>query len=120
MVEKFGVGQPVPRFEDPRLLTGGGRYMDDNQLPNETRAYILRSPYAHAKILSMDLTAAKAAPGVVEILTGQDYIDDGHGALKCSPVQKQRDGSRMFEPDNPPLVDNASQNGWRLRCLDYR
>ena len=106
MVEKFGVGQPVPRFEDPRLLTGGGRYMDDNQMPNETRAYILRSPYAHAKILSMDLTAAKAAPGVVEILTGQDYINDGHGALKCSPVQKQRDGSRMFEPDNPPLVDN--------------
>ena len=105
MVEKFGVGQPVPRYEDPRLLTGGGRYMDDNQLPNETRAYILRSPYAHAKILSMDLSAARAAPGVIEILTGQDYIDDGHGELKCTPVQKQRDGSRMFEPENPPLVD---------------
>ena len=65
--------------------------MDDNQLPNETRAYILRSPYAHAKILSMDLSAAKGAPGVIEILTGQDYIDDGHGELKCTPVQKQRD-----------------------------
>ncbi len=104
MVEKFGVGQPVPRYEDPRLLTGGGRYMDDNQLPNETRAYILRSPYAHAKINSMDISTAKQAPGVVEVLIGQDYIDDGHGELKCSPVQKQRDGSRMFEPDNPPLV----------------
>ena len=85
MVEKFGVGQPVPRYEDPRLLTGGGRYMDDNQLPNETRAYILRSPYAHAKILSMDLSAARAAPGVIEILTGQDYIDDGYESSSVPP-----------------------------------
>jgi len=79
MVEKFGIGQPVPRTEDPRLLTGGGRYMDDNTLPRETRAFILRSPFAHAKIRSMDVSAAKAAPGVIEVLTGQDYVDDGYG-----------------------------------------
>ena len=106
MVEKFGIGQPVPRFEDPRLLTGGGKYMDDNQMPNETRAYILRSPYANAKILSMNISSAKSSPGVIEILTGQDYVADGHGPLLCTPVQKQRDGSRMFEPENPPLVIN--------------
>ena len=81
MVQKFGIGQPVPRTEDPRLLTCRGRYMDDNVLPRETRAYILRSPHAHARILSMDVSAAKDAPGVIEILTGQDYVDDGYGSL---------------------------------------
>ena len=106
MVQKFGIGQPVPRFEDPRLLTGGGRYTDDNKLTNETHAYILRSPYAHAKILSIDVTAAKKLPGVIEILTGQDYVDDGYGKLECTPKQKRRDGSSMFEPENPVLVLN--------------
>ena len=104
MAQKFGIGQPVPRTEDPRLLTGRGRYMDDNTLPRETRAYILRSPHAHAKILSMDVSAAKATPGVIDILIGQDYVDDGHGILECTPKQKRRDGSPMFEPDNRVLV----------------
>ena len=104
MVQKFGIGQPVPRTEDPRLLTGRGRYMDDNALPRETRAYILRSPHAHAKILSLEISAAKAMPGVIEILLGQDYVDDGHGILECTPKQKRRDGSPMFEPTNHVLV----------------
>lgn len=104
MVQKFGIGQPVPRTEDPRLLTGRGRYMDDNVLARETRAYILRSPHAHAKILSMDTSAAKAAPGVIEILVGQDYVDDGYGILECTPKQKRRDGSPMYEPVNRVLV----------------
>ena len=104
MARKFGIGQPVPRTEDPRLLTGRGRYMDDNALSRETRAYILRSPHAHAKILAMDTSAAKAAPGVIDILVGQDYVDDGHGILECTPKQKRRDGSPMFEPDNRVLV----------------
>ena len=98
MVEKFGVGQPVPRFEDPRLLTGGGRYMDDNQMPNETRAYILRSPYAHAKILSMDLTAAKAAPGVVEILTGQDYAEAANDTGRALPIPSTGTGADALAP----------------------
>lgn len=106
MVQKFGIGQPVPRFEDPRLLTGGGRYTDDNKLTNETHAYILRSPYAHANILSIDVSAAKSLPGVIEVLTGQDYVDDGYGKLACTPKQKRRDGSPMFEPENPVLVLN--------------
>lgn len=104
MVEKFGIGQPVPRTEDPRLLTGGGRYMDDNTLPRETRAFILRSPFAHAKIRSMDVSAAKAAPGVIEVLTGQDYVDDGYGILQCTPKRKRRDGTPMYEPARRVLV----------------
>jgi carbon-monoxide dehydrogenase large subunit len=103
MVEKFGIGQPVPRTEDPRLLTGGGRYMDDNVLAGETRAYILRSPFAHAKINSIDTSAAKTSPGVLTVLTGADYVADGFGIPECSPKRKRRDGSPMFEPVNRPL-----------------
>ncbi len=104
MVQKFGIGQPVPRYEDPRLLTGGGRYMDDNTLPRQARAYILRSPFAHAKILSMEISAAINAPGVIDVLTGQDYVNDGFGILECTPKRKRRDGTPMFEPARRVLV----------------
>ena len=60
---KFAVGQPVPRTEDPRLLRGEGRFMDDEVLNRMAHAYILRSPHAHARILSLDTAQAKAAPG---------------------------------------------------------
>ena len=112
MVEKFGIGQPVPRTEDPRLLTGGGRYMDDNVLAGETRAYILRSPFAHARINSIDTSAAKTAPGVLTVLTGADYVADGFGIPECTPKRKRRDGSPMFEPVNRPLcVDEVRMVG---------
>ncbi|MHA1108225.1 MAG: xanthine dehydrogenase family protein molybdopterin-binding subunit [Alphaproteobacteria bacterium] len=103
-LEKFGIGQPVLRTEDPRLLTGGGNYFDDVTLPNQTRAYILRSPHAHAKINSIDIAAAKAAPGVIEVLTIDDYEADGCGIPQCQPKRKKRDGSPMYEPRNAPLV----------------
>ena len=70
---KFGMGQAVPRVEDPRLLRGGGRYTDDINLAGQARAYILRSPMAHARIESIDISAAKAAPGVLAVLTGADW-----------------------------------------------
>src|SRR5690606_10252890 len=73
MVEKFGIGQPVPRTEDPRLLTGGGNYLDDVTLPRQVRAFVLRSPFAAAHIRSIDTAAAKAAPGVLDVLTAEDY-----------------------------------------------
>ena len=90
-VEKFGVGQPVLRTEDPRLLTGGGNYFDDVVLPGQTRAYILRSPHAHARIDAIDTTAASAAPGVIEVLTAEDYEADGYGIPECLPKRKRRD-----------------------------
>ena len=58
---KFGIGQPVRRYEDVRLLTGRGHYQDDNVQPRQTWCIFVRSPYAHAKINSIDTTAAKAA-----------------------------------------------------------
>jgi carbon-monoxide dehydrogenase large subunit len=64
---KFGIGQAVPRTEDARLLTGRGRYTDDISLPGQTYAYVLRSPQAHAEIVSIDLEEARNAPGVLAI-----------------------------------------------------
>ena len=62
---KFGIGQPVRRFEDVRLVTGRGRYQDDITLPRQAYAVFLRSPHAHARILSVDPQAARSAPGVL-------------------------------------------------------
>lgn len=66
---KFGVGQSVKRTEDIRLVTGQGQFTDDFRFENETFAAFLRSPYAHATIKSIDVSAALAAPGVVAVLT---------------------------------------------------
>ncbi len=74
---KFGVGQPVPRVEDPRLLRGEGRYVDDFTLPGQAHACILRSPHAHAGVGRVDTAAASAAPGVVLVMTGADVAADG-------------------------------------------
>src|SRR5258706_450694 len=60
---EFAIGQSVPRFEDPRLVTGGGRYVGDMVLPAMVFGYVLRSPHAHARIRSIDTTKAKAARG---------------------------------------------------------
>src|SRR3954462_15331055 len=93
---QFGVGQPVPREEDPYLLRGAGRYVDDVILPREARGYVLRSPHAHAKILSIDTGKAKAAPGVVLVLTGQDAAVKALGTQYLRIPRKRRDGSPAF------------------------
>ena len=64
---KYGIGQPVLRFEDARLLQGRGRYIHDVNLPGQAYAVFLRSPHAHAKIVNVDTAAAKEVPGVVAI-----------------------------------------------------
>ncbi|MBS0562218.1 MAG: xanthine dehydrogenase family protein molybdopterin-binding subunit, partial [Proteobacteria bacterium] len=74
---KFGIGQPVRRWEDLRLLTGRGRYQDDVELPRQVWTVFLRSPHAHAAIRGIDTAAAKAAPGVLAVYTGADYAADG-------------------------------------------
>lgn len=76
-----GIGQPVPRKEDLRLLTGKGRFSDDVNAPGQAYAYMLRTPHAHARILSIDTTAARAMPGVLAVLTGRDAAADGLGAM---------------------------------------
>ncbi|MGB9753197.1 xanthine dehydrogenase family protein molybdopterin-binding subunit [Roseiflexus castenholzii] len=69
------VGQAIKRREDPQLITGQGSFLDDIKLPGMTHACVLRSPYAHAKIKSIDTSRAKAHPGVVAVFTGEDMLD---------------------------------------------
>src|SRR6185436_19624840 len=78
-----GIGAPVPRVEDQRLLTGRGRYVDDMRLPNTAYAYVVRSPHAHARIVRIDKAAALAAPGVLAVLTGQEALADQLNGLPC-------------------------------------
>ena len=80
---KFGIGQAPLRKEDHRLLTGGGCYIDDIRVPGEAFAYMLRSPHAHAAITSIDTRAARAAPGVVTVLTGADADQDNVARVPC-------------------------------------
>ena len=101
---EYALGQPVPRSEDPRLLTGGGRFVDDVNLPFTARGYVLRSPHAHAKILSIDTARAAAAPGVLAVLTGEDLAADGIGDLPVPSGRKRPDGSPMYCPPHPALA----------------
>ncbi len=103
-MQKFGIGQAVSRFEDPRLIRGGGRYVDDITLPGMAFGYVLRSPHAHAKIRAIDVAAAKAAPGVLAVLTGADWRGCGWSDLPVPGGLKRRDGSPMYRPRYPALV----------------
>ncbi|MBO21710.1 MAG: carbon monoxide dehydrogenase [Rhodospirillaceae bacterium] len=76
---QFGIGQSVRRKEDPKFLTGRGRYVSDLVLPRQSYAVFVYSPHAHAEIKSVDTAAAEAAPGVIAVLTGADYAGDGMG-----------------------------------------
>ena len=75
------IGQAVPRHEDPRLLKGQGRFTGDVDLDGQAHGYVLRSPHAHARIGAIDSAAAQAAPGVLAVLTGADYVADGLGPM---------------------------------------
>ena len=101
---KYGVGQPVRRFEDVRLLTGKGRYQDDQSFVRQTYAIFVRSPHAHARIVSVDVAAAADAPGVLAVFTGRDYEADGIATPKANMPRKKKDGSPMFAPQRPAMV----------------
>jgi carbon-monoxide dehydrogenase large subunit len=95
---KFGIGQPVPRSEDPRLLRGQGRYTDDVALPGQAYAVMVRSRHAHGVIAAIDTAAARAMPGVLGVWTGADLEAAGYGPLKCNITFPNRDGSPMKLP----------------------
>ncbi len=97
------IGQSVTRREDARFLTGRGQYTDDITLPNQSYAVFLRSPYAHARIQRLDDTAAKAAPGVLGIFTGEHF--KAVGGLPCGWLINSLDGTPMKEPKHPVLAD---------------
>ena len=101
-VRKFGVGQPAPRAEDPRLLQGRGRYTDDINLPGQAYCAVVRSPYAHGVIRGIDLSDAKGMPGVLGAWAAADLA--GYGPLKCVLQFNNRDGSPMRKPPRPALA----------------
>src|SRR4051812_7657296 len=76
-----GIGRPVRRKEDFRLLTGRGQYVDDLAPPGLAHAVLIRSPHPHARIVSIDTIAAQAAPGVLAVFTGADAAADGLGPI---------------------------------------
>jgi carbon-monoxide dehydrogenase large subunit len=116
------IGQPLLRNEDMRLLTGRGEYSDDVNLDGQAYAAFVRSPHAHASIIKIDSSAALAVPGVIAVLTGADWIADGHAPIPHSPIPSGGDGLGMNEekwskvyvglnypmaPDRPRFVGEA-------------
>jgi len=104
---EFAIGQGVSRFEDPRLLRGGGRYVDDIKLPGMAHGVVLRSPHAHARIRSLDVAAAVAAPGVLCVLTAADFKAAGWGDLPVPSGLRRRDGAPMYRPRYPILANGV-------------
>ena len=101
---EFAIGQSVPRTEDPRLLTGRGKFVDDFFVPGQCHACVLRSPHAHARIVSVEARAARAMPGVLAVLTGEDWAAEGFGHIEPSIPRRRRDGKPIFVPPRPALA----------------
>ncbi len=117
-VQKFGVGQPVLRTEDPVLVQGRGTYADDVSLPDQVYAAIVRSRHAHGVLKGIDTAAALAMPGVLAVYTGADLEAAGYGSLKCVPPLKNRDGTPMRKPPRPALaVDKVRFVGDPVACV---
>jgi len=96
---RFGSGKSVRRLEDPTLVTGTGRYVDDVELPGQTHLVFVRSQYAHAKINSVDSSAALEMPGVIAVFSGADLVAAGVNPLPAQGMFKRPDGSA---PTSPP------------------
>ncbi|MBV9138288.1 MAG: xanthine dehydrogenase family protein molybdopterin-binding subunit, partial [Hyphomicrobiales bacterium] len=99
---KFGIGQPARRVEDQRLITGHGEYTSDKIPQNAARAFVLRSPHAHARFRIADLAPARGMPGVLLILTAADI--EHLGGLPCLAPVANADGSPMQHVPYPILA----------------
>src|SRR5258706_15820315 len=109
---KFGIGQAMTRREDQRLLFGAGQYVDDVAVANEVFVAFVRSPYAHARIVSIDGGSGKTMPGVVAVLTGADLKADGIGPLADGEGLKRADGKSMCgAPHDALAIDTARYVG---------
>tara|TARA_B100000700_G_scaffold320394_1_gene417577 strand:- start:140 stop:2470 length:2331 start_codon:yes stop_codon:yes gene_type:complete len=109
----YAISQSIPRFEDPKLLTGGGDFIDDENAYGQLHAAVVRSPYAHADIVQIDVSEAQKAKNVVAIYTGQDYKMAGWGTIPhIGPPVKRRGGKDFILPDFYPLaVDRVRMVG---------
>lgn len=102
------IGKSVKRVEDKRFITGHGNYTDDIVLPRQTYASFVRSPYGHAKILSVDITEALAMPGVIKIFTGADVA--AINGVPCGWQVNFKNGDIMKEPKHPLLVSDKARH----------
>ncbi len=101
---KFGVGQSVPRNEDPKLVRGRGCYTDDLAFPDQLHAFVLRSTVASGTIEGFEVSAAAAAEGVVAVYTAFDLIEAGYGGVVCKLPLKHHDGSAMHAEPRPAFA----------------
>jgi len=106
------IGKSVKRVEDNRFLKGEGKYTDDFNMPNQTFAVYVRSPHAHANLVSVDISAAKAMDGVINVFTGKDIKDAGIVGSICGWQVDFKNGDTMKEPGHPILaVDKVRHVG---------
>lgn len=108
---EFAIGQPLPREEDPRLLKGDGNFLDDINFLNQAYGFVLRSPHAHAEIISIDTQAAKNLPGVIRVLTGDDWKAENYGTMPCedTAMANRSDGTPMFHPYRGALITERAR-----------
>ncbi|MGA9501745.1 MAG: molybdopterin cofactor-binding domain-containing protein, partial [Pseudolabrys sp.] len=92
------IGQPLPRNEDARLLTGRGQFTDDFSFPGQAYAAMVRSPYAHARIVGIDHSTARTMPGVLGVFTGVDCVADSLGAIPHDPLPKTKFDMKLQGP----------------------
>lgn len=105
---RFGASRTQKRLEDDRLLHGKGRYSDDVDLPGQAWMVLLRSPHAHARIVSVDTVEARKAPGVLAVYTAADLAADGIGPIPFPPLFKRADGSPMAAPARTLLAEGTA------------
>ena len=103
------IGKPLRRLEDQKLLTGQGRFTDDVVLEKEAHAAFVRSPHAHARIAGIDVSAARAAPGVVAVFTGADVVAAGLEPVPFTQLHKRPDGADMTVPPRHALTADTAR-----------
>jgi aerobic carbon-monoxide dehydrogenase large subunit len=111
------LGHSLPRLEDERLVSGRGRYLDDLRLAGMCFGYMLRSSHAHAIIRSVDTRAARNAPGVLAVLTGEEWLASAFGCLPSPGGYRQRDSSPMYVPKTPLLAVDKVR--WTGDCVAF-
>ena len=111
---KFGIGQPVRRVEDRRFLTGRGRYVDDITLPKQCHGVLVLSPHAHARLRRVDIARARAAAGVLCVLTGADAVAEKLGGFTSFLMPEDLGAPAGFRTFWPPLAAD------KVRCVGDR
>src|SRR5216683_3431468 len=115
------IGRAMPRFEDLRFVRGSGNYTDDVSLPEQSYAAFVRAPHAHARIVSIDMSAARRRPGVLAVLTGEDYAGDGHIGMAHFPNPADANDVRIptFAPTPERKILDQLQPPLALGCVRF-